>query len=84
MRSVRAALHFLLCAVFLGVTPAVAQYDPQAAFAPYHRQIRPVLNIPDEEIVVCGMALGHEDTSKPENDFRTDRVPLEEWVTFSE
>ncbi|TKB29480.1 MAG: nitroreductase, partial [Mesorhizobium sp.] len=27
---------------------------PQAAFAPYHRQIRPVLNIPDEEIVVCG------------------------------
>ena len=57
---------------------------PQAAFAPYHRQIRPVLNIPDEEIVVCGMALGLEDTSKPENDFRTDRVPLEEWVTFSE
>jgi len=57
---------------------------PQAAFAPYHRQIRPVLNIPDEEIVVCGMALGHEDTTKPENDFRTDRVPLEEWVTFSE
>ena len=57
---------------------------PQAAFAPYHRQIRPVLNIPDEEIVVCGMALGHEDTSKPENAFRTDRVPLEEWVTFSE
>ena len=57
---------------------------PQAAFAPYHRQIRPVLNIPDEEAVVCGMALGYEDTSKPENAFRTDRVPLEEWVTFSE
>ena len=35
MRSLRAALHFLLCAVFLGVTPAVAQYDPQAAFAPF-------------------------------------------------
>jgi nitroreductase len=56
---------------------------PQAAFAPYHKQIRPVLNIPDEEIVVCGMALGHEDTSKPENAFRTDRAPLEEWVTFA-
>lgn len=56
---------------------------PQAAFAPYHKQIRPVLNIPDEEIVVCGMALGHEDTSKPENEFRTDRAPLEEWVTFA-
>lgn len=55
---------------------------PQAAFAPYHRQIRPVLDIPEEEVVVCGMALGHEDTSKPENTFRTDRAPLEEWVQF--
>lgn len=55
---------------------------PQAAFAPYHRQIRPVLGIPEEEVVVCGMALGYEDTSKPENTFRTDRAPLEEWVQF--
>ncbi|MBX3576944.1 MAG: nitroreductase [Rhizobiaceae bacterium] len=55
---------------------------PQAAFAPYHREIRPVLGIPDEEVVVCGMALGHEDASKPENDLRTERAPLEEWVTF--
>ena len=57
---------------------------PQAAFAPYHRQIRPVLDITDEEIVVCGMALGYEDVSKPESTFRTDRAPLEEWVTFRE
>ena len=56
---------------------------PQAAFAPYHRQIRPVLGIADEEIVVCGMALGYEDTTKPENGLRTERAPLEEWVTFS-
>ena len=57
---------------------------PQAAFAPYHRQIRPVLGITDEEVVVCGMALGYEDTSKPEATFRTDRAPLDEWVTFAE
>ena len=55
---------------------------PQAAFAPYHRQIRPVLGISDDEIVVCGMALGYEDESKPENDLRTERAPLEEWATF--
>ena len=55
---------------------------PQAAFAPYHQQIRPILNIPDEEIVVCGMAVGYEDCTKPENAFRTERAPLEEWVTF--
>ena len=57
---------------------------PQAAFAPYHNQLRPVLGIAPEEVVVCGMALGYEDTSKPENDLRTDRAPLEEWVTFRE
>lgn len=55
---------------------------PQAAFAPYHRQLRPILGIPEEEVVVCGMALGYEDVSKPENDLRTERAPLEEWVTF--
>jgi nitroreductase len=55
---------------------------PQAAFAPYHAEIRPILNIPDEEILVCGMALGYEDTTKAENNFRTERAPVDEWVTF--
>ena len=55
---------------------------PQAAFAPYHRQIRPLLGIPDEEIVVCGMALGYEDASKPENALRSERAPVDEFVTF--
>ena len=53
---------------------------PQAAFAPYHRQIRPVLGIPDEEIVVCGMAIGYEDATKPENSSAPSARPLEEWV----
>ena len=55
---------------------------PQAAFAPYHQQIRPVLGIPDEEIVICGMALGYEDASKPENALRTERASPEEFATF--
>ena len=55
---------------------------PQAAFARYHQQIRPVLGISEEEIVVCGMALGYEDASKPENNLRTDRASLDEWATF--
>jgi nitroreductase len=55
---------------------------PQAAFAPYHRQIRPVLGIPVEEAVVCGMALGYEDSSKPENTLRTERAPVDEWTRF--
>lgn len=54
----------------------------QAAFAPYHRQIRPVLGIPDEEVVVSGMAIGHEDPEAPENALRTPRAPLQEFATF--
>lgn len=57
---------------------------PQAAFAPYHKQIRPVLGIPDSEVVVCGMALGYEDKSKPENDLRTERAALEDWAVFKD
>lgn len=55
---------------------------PQAAFAPYHRQIRPILQIPDEEMVVCGMTIGYEDVSKPENKLRTEREPVEAFSTF--
>ncbi|MCO5065517.1 MAG: nitroreductase [Rhizobiaceae bacterium] len=55
---------------------------PQAAFAPYHKQIRPIIGMGDEEILVCGIALGYEDTTKPENQFRSERAPLEEWVKF--
>ena len=55
---------------------------PQAAFAPYHRQIRPILDIPDHEVVVCGMALGYEDETEPENGLRTEREPLSQWAVF--
>lgn len=57
---------------------------PQAAFAPYHRQIRPVLGIPEEEVVICGMALGYEDESAPENELRTEREAVDEWVVFKD
>ncbi len=55
---------------------------PQAAWAPYHRAIRPVLGIPDQEVVVCGMALGYADDSAVENTLSTERAPLEEFATF--
>ena len=49
---------------------------PQAAFANYHSIIRRHLPIPDEEIVVCGMAVGYRDPQAPENIWRTDRDPV--------
>ncbi|MEE9313637.1 MAG: nitroreductase [Rhizobiaceae bacterium] len=55
---------------------------PQAAFAPFHKVIRPVLGIPDDELVICGMALGYADTDAIENTLISERAPLDEFVRF--
>ncbi len=55
---------------------------PQAAFANYHAIIRRQLAIPDNEILVCGMALGHEDRSEKANELVVPREPVEAFTTF--
>jgi nitroreductase len=55
----------------------------QAAFAPFHAAIRTHLGLAEEEVVVCGMALGYEDPAAPENALRTERVPAREFASFS-
>ncbi|QJR09530.1 Chloronitrobenzene nitroreductase [Usitatibacter rugosus] len=55
---------------------------PQAALANVHAVLRAQMNIPQDEIIVCGMALGHEDPSAPENKLVTERAPASEFATF--
>jgi len=55
---------------------------PQAAFAPHHATIRAHLPLRDEEVVTCGMALGHADRDAPENRLVTEREPPERFATF--
>ncbi|MFC0166692.1 nitroreductase [Pseudoduganella danionis] len=57
---------------------------PQAAFTQYHRIITEQLQLPDQETVVCGMALGYADHSKVENSLQTERMALQEFVKFVE
>lgn len=57
---------------------------PQAAFASFHEPIRRALAIPDSEVVVCGMALGHLDADAPENRLETERAPVDQFATFFE
>lgn len=57
---------------------------PQAAFTQFHRVIAEVLQIPDGEQLVCGMALGHADLSKIENTLVTERAPVSEFARFVE
>jgi nitroreductase len=54
----------------------------QAAWSHYHRAIRPVLHLADEETVVCGMALGYADPDAPENALVTARSPARSFMRF--
>ena len=55
---------------------------PQAAFAQFPRLISAHLQIPENEMVVCGMALGYADTSKVENSLETEREPVAGFTRF--
>jgi nitroreductase len=54
----------------------------QAAWSHYHRAIRPVLGLADEETVVCGMALGYADPDAVENTLVTTRAPARSFMRF--
>ena len=55
---------------------------PQAAFTPFHKIIGEFLEMPPNELLVCGMSLGYADNTAIENTLVTDREPLENWTSF--
>jgi len=57
---------------------------PQAAFTQYHRVIAQQLGLPENEMVVCGMALGWADPGKVENSLVTEREPVAHFARFME
>ncbi|CAD5366470.1 Chloronitrobenzene nitroreductase [Rubrivivax sp. A210] len=57
---------------------------PQAAFTQYHRIIERQLGLAADEIVVCGMSLGHADPAAVENSLVTEREPVSGFARFHE
>ena len=55
---------------------------PQAAFTQFHRVISQELQLPDNEMVVCGMALGYADHDQAENRLITEREPVHGFSHF--
>ncbi|HOY34695.1 MAG TPA: nitroreductase [Piscinibacter sp.] len=55
---------------------------PQAAFTQFHRIIEAQLGLADDEMVVCGMSLGHADPSAIENTLITEREPVQGFTRF--
>lgn len=54
----------------------------QAAFANFHDVVRRHLPLGEQEILVCGIALGYEDCSAPENSLVTERQKVAEFASF--
>lgn len=56
---------------------------PQAIFAQYAPTVRAALGLGDENIVVCGMALGHADSDAPANALVSTRAAAGSFTTFA-
>lgn len=52
------------------------------ALSTYGPFIAEQLGLDEHEMVVCGVALGYEDPGHPANDFRTDRLPVDQFARF--
>ena len=54
----------------------------QAAFSDFHSIIKEQLEMPDNETVVCGMAMGYADLDQKVNQYRPEREPLSNYANF--
>jgi nitroreductase len=69
--------HFITAARARGLDTCV-----QAAFADYPATVRQHLGLDDNELIVCGLALGYADENAPENQLLTQREPAAAFTRF--
>lgn len=55
---------------------------PQAAWNPFHQIVANVLGIPEDEELVCAIALGYADPDQVVNQLHTPRVVADEFAIF--
>ncbi len=54
----------------------------QGAWNNYWSVTRRVLNVPDDQYIVCGISLGYADETAPVNGLLSEREPVESFATF--
>jgi nitroreductase len=54
----------------------------QEAWSIKHDCVSSFLNIQNEDILFCGMAIGYEDKSHPLSKFVSERRSIDDWITF--
>jgi len=75
------------CGIFLDQLMLLAREKglhtcPQAAFSRYQHIVRRELKIAEEEVVICGLALGYADPDAVPNNLITERAPLKDFTTW--
>lgn len=71
-----------LQSVMLSATEKGLATCPQAALAEFPSIVKHELGIKENMLLLCGIALGYEDTKALINSYRTPRISLEAFVTF--
>ncbi len=69
-------IGIFLQSVMLAATSQGLATCPQAALAEYPDIVRDVVDVSDDYLLVCGMALGYPDPAAPVNSYRTERAPV--------
>ena len=70
--------------IMLAARPFGLETCPQAALANYPDVLRTGMGIPQAQSVVCGIALGYPVPGALVNTYRTTRLPLADFVTWTE
>jgi len=68
---------FMLLAVERGLGTCAQEY-----WAVRHNSVRNFVGAPDNEMLFCGMSIGHVDESAPINALKSERMPLDMWAKF--
>ena len=67
---------FMLLAVEAGLDTC-----PQEAWAMWSQSVAEFVGADDDEMLFCGMAIGHRDPDAPVNSLDSERMPFEQWAT---
>ena len=68
---------FMLLATEAGLSTCAQEY-----WSVRHRAISDFVGAPDNEMLFCGIAIGHADPSAPVNSLVAERMPLDQWARF--
>jgi nitroreductase len=68
---------FMLLAVEAGLATCAQEY-----WSVRHQAVTSFVGAPENEMLFCGMAIGHADESAPINSLVSERMPLHDWARF--